>query len=166
VNTTTNTTPVTNTAPVTTQPRAAHLLPPHGTNSIDHLVSTYLQALETADAALATGLFAPDGVVHSPLYGDLPARDFYPALFADTSASILRLRRILRSAQDGGGEETIAFWFDFDWTLADGTPAPFTVVDVAELDGAGLIKHLHIVYDTHPLHASWQKQRVLQKPIG
>jgi hypothetical protein len=43
--------------------------------------------------------------------------------------------------------------------LADGTPAPFTVVDVAELDEHGLISRLHIVYDTHPIRQSWENQR-------
>ncbi|MCI4659297.1 nuclear transport factor 2 family protein [Cryobacterium zhongshanensis] len=125
-------------------------------NSIspDVLVSTYLKALSTADADLAINLFTPDGVVDSPLYGVQPARDFYPALFADTAESVLTLRETLLSAD----AKTLAFWFDFDWVLANGTPAPFTVVDVAELDEGGLIRRLHIVYDTHPIRGSWQIQ--------
>jgi hypothetical protein len=102
--------------------------------------------LGTKDADLAISLFASGGVVDSPLYGLLPAREFYPALFADTSASVVTLRKLLVSDDSS----TIAFWFDFDWVLADGSPAPFTVVDIAELRD-GLITALHIVYDTHPL---------------
>jgi hypothetical protein len=120
----------------------------------DVLVKTYLRALSDADAALAIGLFTPDGIVISPLYGELPARDFYPVLFADTAESVLSLRKTLLSP-DGS---TLAFWFDFGWVLADGTPAPFTVVDVAELDEHGLISRLHIVYDTHPIRDSWTRQ--------
>lgn len=44
----------------------------------------------------------------------------------------------------------VAFWFSFDWTLADGTPAPFAVIDVAHLDHEGKITELDIVYGTHP----------------
>lgn len=117
-------------------------------------MSTYLGALSAAESALAISLFAPGGVVQSPLYGNHAARDFYPALFADTSESVLTLRETLVSA-DG---RTLAFWFDFDWVLTNGTPAPYTVVDVAELDGSGLIRSLHIVYDTHPIRDSWQRQ--------
>lgn len=126
----------------------------------DALVQTYLLALSNADAALATSLFAPDGIVNSPLYGDLPAREFYPTLFADTAESVLSLRSTLLSA-DGS---TLAFWFDFGWVLADGTPAPFTVVDVAELNEEGLITRLHIVYDTHPIRASWTRQHNATEP--
>ena len=119
----------------------------------DALVDAYLRALGTKDADLAISLFAPDGVVDSPLYGLLPARKFYPALFADTSASVVTLRKLLVSDDSS----TIAFWFDFDWVLADGSPAPFTVVDIAELRD-GLITALHIVYDTYPLRDAWTAQ--------
>ena len=119
----------------------------------DALVDTYLRALSTSDIDLAVSLFTPDGIVDSPLYGELPAREFYPALFADTAESVLTLRRTLVS-EDAA---TIAFWFDFGWVLADGAPAPFTVVDVAELRD-GLISRLHIVYDTHPIREAWTRQ--------
>ena len=117
------------------------------------LVDEYLQALEAADAGRVLALFAPDGEVHSPLYGVMEASHFYPALFADTAESRLRLKRVLRD-----GEDAIAFWFDFDWVLANGEAAPFTVVDIAELDDDGLIKRLHIVYDTAPLRAAFERQ--------
>ena len=107
------------------------------------LVEEYLSALEDRDLARLLALFADGAIVHSPLYGTLPAADFYPRLFADTRDATLALRSVLRSA-DG----LVAFWFDFDWTLADGTPAPFSVVDIAELDGEGRVRALHIVYDT------------------
>jgi hypothetical protein len=123
--------------------------------SPDALVEAYLGALSSADAELAISLFAADGIVDSPLYGQQAASDFYPALFADTAASVLTLRKTLLSADAA----TLAFWFDFDWVLANGTPAPFTVVDVAELDKNGLIQRLHIVYDTHPIRDSWIEQK-------
>jgi len=119
----------------------------------DALVDAYLRALGTKDADLAVSLFAPDGIVDSPLYGLLPAREFYPALFEDTAASVVTLRKLMVSDDFS----TIAFWFDFDWVLADGSPAPFTVVDVAELRD-GLITALHIVYDTYPLRDAWTAQ--------
>jgi hypothetical protein len=119
----------------------------------DTLVDTYLRALRTSDVQLAVSLFTADGIVDSPLYGELPAREFYPALFADTAESVLTLRKTLLSED----QTTIAFWFDFGWVLAGGAPAPFTVVDVAELQ-QGLISRLHIVYDTHPIRDAWARQ--------
>ncbi len=95
------------------------------------------------------------------MYGDLPANEFYPLLFADTAQSVLTLRKTLHDID--GADATVAFWFDFAWTLADGTPAPFTAVDVAELDDTGRITHLHIVYDTHPIREAWEAQQQLSK---
>jgi len=175
------------------------------------VVEEYLGALGSRDLARLLGLFADGAVVHSPLYGTLPASDFYPRLFADTRDARLTLRAILRGAGAGapagglggdgavggrhgsatggaggdgvvggglgegalkgsaggpggdgvlGGDsgstaDLIAFWFDFDWTLADGTPAPFSAVDIAELDGDGRIRSLHIVYDTFGVRSAF-----------
>ena len=106
------------------------------------LAEDYLTALESGDPSRVLELFADDAVVHSPLYGDLPAQHFYPRLFADTRELKLKLRTVFHA------DRSIAFWFDFDWTLSNGTPAPFRVVDIAELDDEGRIRELHIIYDT------------------
>jgi len=98
------------------------------------LIDEYLAALEVADAERVLALFAPDGIVHSPLYGAVPARQFYPTLFADTAELRLTPRRVFR---DNG--EAVAFWFDFTWVLADGTSTSSTIVDIAELTEDGLI---------------------------
>jgi hypothetical protein len=111
------------------------------------LVAAYLRALTTADAELAVSLFAVDGLVHSPLYGDRPAADFYPELFADTSQANVTLKSVMTGV-DPTGATTVAFWFHFDWRLPSGAAAPFDVVDVATLDFDGKISELHIVYDT------------------
>ena len=83
------------------------------------LVEAYLEALEHADLEGVLRLFADGAVVHSPLYGELTAREFYPALFLDTASSRLRLRSTMTGGHDGA--RVVAFWFDFDWTLANGT---------------------------------------------
>lgn len=120
------------------------------------LADEYLDALESGDAGRVVALFRADGMVDSPLYGRLPAGEFYPALFRDTASSKLTLRSSM-SGITKTGAPMVAFWFDFDWTLADGTPAPFTVVDVAELGPDGDIVELHIVYDTAPLRADFER---------
>src|SRR4029434_9785577 len=71
------------------------------------LIDEYLAALEVGDAKRVLALFAPDGIVHSPLYGAVPARQFYPTLFADTAELRVTLRRVFRD--DG---EAVAFWLD------------------------------------------------------
>ena len=120
-------------------------------------VDDYLAALEAADIQGILSLFAADAVIHSPLYGEMPAREFYPALFADTAESKLTLKTVLHGEHDG--KATVAFWFDFNWTLADGSPAPFSVVDIAKLDSDGLITELHIIYDTAPIRTLFEHSR-------
>lgn len=113
----------------------------------DELVARYLRALGDADLAGMLALFTADAIVHSPLYGDLPAREFYPVLFADTAAAELTLLGTMRG-ESVAGTRLVSFLFHFDWVLPGGTPAPFDVVDIAELDDRGLIAGLRIVYDT------------------
>ncbi|MFL6045723.1 MAG: nuclear transport factor 2 family protein [Propionibacteriaceae bacterium] len=116
------------------------------------LINEYLAALEVGDAERVLALFAPDGIVHSPLYGAVPARQFYPTLFADTAELRVRLRRVFRD-----DSEAVAFWFDFSWALAGGTSASSTIVDIAELTKDGLIASLYIVYDASPIRGDFEQ---------
>ncbi|MBX3193531.1 MAG: nuclear transport factor 2 family protein [Schumannella sp.] len=111
------------------------------------LVTAYLDALGRSDLDAMLALFADGAIVHSPLYGELPATEFYPGLFADTSAATLTLLGTMRGASVDGAE-LLSFWFHFDWRLPDGTAAPFEVIDLAELDRDGRIRSIRIVYDT------------------
>ncbi len=115
--------------------------------SSGEIVTDYLRALSEADVDSILGLFGDGAVVHSPLYGPLSPSDFYPALFADTSAVHLTLRSVMRGI-DQDGLDTVSFWFHFDWRLASGVSAPFDVVDVATLQADGRFTALRIIYDT------------------
>ncbi|MEM9221307.1 MAG: nuclear transport factor 2 family protein [Pseudomonadota bacterium] len=116
----------------------------------DRLCQDYLAALEAADLDGIVALFAPHANVMSPLYGKMPVRAFYAALFRVTTASKTTLRRVFSSA-DG----SVALQFVYEWTMSDGTVATFDVVDVFELDAAGeRIEALTIIYDTAPLRAA------------
>ncbi|GAA4364255.1 nuclear transport factor 2 family protein [Actinomadura verrucosospora] len=117
----------------------------------ERLAADYLAALERGDLEGVLALFHPEAVVHSPLYGPLPAAEFYPRLLADTGRSELRLRGVTR------GERLVGVWFRFDWTLSSGAEAGFECVDMLELDGDGLITALRIFYDTAPTRAAFER---------
>jgi ketosteroid isomerase-like protein len=116
------------------------------------LASAYLGALERGDIPGILALFRPGAVVHSPLYGSLPAAEFYPRLLEDTSRSRLELRGVTR------GERLVGIWFRFDWTLASGAPAGFECVDLLELDEQGLIEALRIFYDTAATRPAFERE--------
>ena len=113
----------------------------------EDLVATYLRALGDSDLDLMLSLFTPDAVVNSPLYGPLPAVQFFPGLFADTSRATLTLRATMTGTDIDGGS-VVSFWFHFDWRLPSGAAAPFEVCDVVRLADDGRIRELNIIYDT------------------
>ena len=113
----------------------------------DELVREYLRAIGAADLDGVAALFTEGAVVHSPLYGPMPARPFFARLFADTASAELTLRAVMHGT-DTSGATMVSFLFHFDWRLPSGVAAPFDVVDVARLSGDGLVEELHLVYDT------------------
>lgn len=125
------------------------------TTPIRKLCDAYLAALDAGDLDAVLALFAPGAEVVSPLYGTMPAAEFYAALFADTQASDTTLLNLFDRSGNGGA---VALHFRYGWTLADGTPVSFEVVDVIELTPArDAFARLTIIYDTAPLRGDWGK---------
>lgn len=112
--------------------------------SIQHIGSTYLKYLEKGDVSKILSLFTKDALVVSPVYGTLPAKEFYRKLKEDTKESIIRLDGIF--TEEGG--ERIVMVFDYKWTLRNGEEVNFKVADILEFDPVQKIKKLLIIYDT------------------
>lgn len=108
------------------------------------LLKTYLEGLNTGDAKLIVDLFEPDGIVYSPLYGEMNPKDFYKDLFSDTSQSKTTLIDVFK----GKNTPYVNVYFKYDWTLKDGTIYPFYCVDVFEVSSNNKFKSLRIIYDT------------------
>jgi hypothetical protein len=118
--------------------------------NVNDIATRYLEALEQSSVDKVLSLFVSDGVVCSPLYGEKLAKDFYPELFADSGVSKLTMKGVMSGESANTGAQIFSIWFHFDWVLANGEPAPFDVVDVAEIESESmLIKKLHIIYDTY-----------------
>ena len=123
--------------------------------SVTDLCNAYLAGLDAGDLDAVLALFAPGAEVVSPLYGTMPAQAFYAALFADTQASDTTLLNVFDQSDTGGA---VALHFRYGWTLADGTPVRFEVVDVIELTPArDAFAKVTIIYDTAPLRGDWAK---------
>jgi len=111
------------------------------------LTETYLQKLAEGDLDGVLALFSPDAIVHSPLYGSLPASEFYPKLAGDTRASHLSFTDLFHSSQDA---QTVALRFTYRWDLANGQQKTFDCIDIFRLNDQHQITELTIIYDTHP----------------
>jgi SnoaL-like domain len=120
------------------------------------LADAYLDALGRADLTAMLALFGDAALVHSPLYGPVPASAFYPELFGDTAQARLTLRGVTQGGA-AGGRPLVNIWFRFDWQLPDGRQAPFEVVDVLELGADGRVEALHIVYDTVDVRPAFEQ---------
>ena len=81
---------------------------------IEKLCKEYLQALNDGNLNNILNLFTTDGVVISPLYGEMSANKFYTDLFKDTNQSDTRLLNIFISSMD---DTSAALHFQYKWTL-------------------------------------------------
>ncbi|MEU6036753.1 nuclear transport factor 2 family protein [Actinomadura sp. NPDC047616] len=122
------------------------------------LAGTYRDALTRADLQGVLALFSPGATVHSPLYGPIPATEFYPELFADTSRAKFHLLGVAEGGKPDGGR-IVTVWFQFDWRLPSGQPADFECVDVLELADDGKITTLHIIYDTVTARPAFEAEK-------
>lgn len=114
-------------------------------------VSAYLRALETADPQTICPLFCPDADIYSPFLGWMKPRPFFEKLQAASGPSVIVPIDICLSAS---GKRLATGYFRYEWTLKDGSRAPFDCVDVFEFDPQGLIEKMTIVYDTHPIRST------------
>jgi len=104
----------------------------------------YIQFLAAADLTSLINLFSADGFVVSPIYGTLPAKEFYDMLAKDTTQSKLTIKGIFEEPSSGN----VALYFQYDWTLQHGRQVTFDVVDILTFDEENRITTLKIIYDT------------------
>lgn len=119
-------------------------------------IKKYLDALERADYENLISLFAPNAIVHSPLYGETEAEKFYKDLFKDTNKSVITLKDIFTSEDNSKG----AVNFLYDWTLSDGSPSSFDCVDIFKFNSDGKIQELTIIYDTSQTRPKFDKLKI------
>ena len=112
-------------------------------------VRRYLTALEAGDAEKAAALFVPTGWVQSPFLGRLPVRDYVAKVASASSNARLTVYDVLVSAE---GQLRAVAYYQYDWSLKDGTRVSFDCADVFNFDPeSGHIESIVLVYDTHPV---------------
>ena len=124
-------------------------------SSFEQTLKRYFVALDAGDLEGVLTVFADDAVVHSPFLGRLSAREFFPKVFAASSASDITVFDILASTQ---GQARAVGYFRYDWTLKDGTKVYFDAADVFDFNAEDEIIRMTILYDTHPpAGVGWQQ---------
>ncbi|MFT4534304.1 MAG: ketosteroid isomerase-like protein [Saprospiraceae bacterium] len=108
------------------------------------IAKTYIDLLERGDITGVISLFSDSGKVHSPIYGEKDAGDFYTDLANDTTESKLTTNGIFAEPNSN----RVALYFNYEWTLKDGKIVNFDVVDIIVFDEEGKISELRIIYDT------------------
>lgn len=118
------------------------------------IIKAYFHGLEARSYEQVIALFSKDAIVHSPLYGQIKADKFYRELFADTNSSKITLKNVFVSENNSN---IAAAHFLYEWTLKDGTLAPFECIDVFEFDSDNNIIELKIIYDTWNVRQKFEK---------
>ena len=88
----------------------------------EQTLEKYFAALDSGNLQAILEVFADDARVHSPFLGEMSAREFFPKVFAASSASDITVFDVLASVR--GAPRAIGY-FRYDWTLADGTKVHF-----------------------------------------
>jgi hypothetical protein len=116
-----------------------------------HVLNAYLDALGRGDYATIKGLFSADGRVRSPFLGEMAAAPFFDRLAAASAQNVITPLDVFESTS--GGPHAVAY-FQYDWTVTDGTLITFTVMDYFEFEpDSDKIAFLDLIYDTHPIRA-------------
>ncbi|RJF95109.1 nuclear transport factor 2 family protein [Noviherbaspirillum saxi] len=116
------------------------------------VLQTYMKALGDSDYEKIVSLFAPDGKVLSPFLGEMDAAPFFQRLQGASSRNVITPIDVFSSAN---GSNRATAYFQYDWTVSDGTLITFKVMDLFEFeDGGNRIKYLSLIYDTHPIRAT------------
>ncbi|KXU30478.1 hypothetical protein A0J57_24875 [Sphingobium sp. 22B] len=111
----------------------------------ENIVRTYLKSMEAGDLDATVACFDPEGVVHSPVYGEVPVAEFYRKLFDDTISASVRLRTLYGAVGDPG---RWAAHFAYEWVRKDDVRIDTDLVDLFEFsETSGLIKSLRIIFD-------------------
>ncbi|MEM7102039.1 MAG: nuclear transport factor 2 family protein [Bacteroidota bacterium] len=110
----------------------------------ENTIQSYLEGLQSGDLETTLALFSENAIIHSPLYGEVLAGNFYKDLFGDTNQSEITLHGVYI----GQNPMTASCHFEYRWTLANGEKTTFECIDLFEFDENGKIKMLKIIYDT------------------
>ncbi|MBI3726739.1 MAG: nuclear transport factor 2 family protein [Burkholderiales bacterium] len=116
------------------------------------ILHTYMKALGDADYATIKGLFTEDGKVLSPFLGEMDACPFFDRLAEASSRNVITPIDVFVSTTK---KHHATAYFQYDWTVRDGTLITFKVMDLFTFDAdSNKVKYLDLIYDTYPIRST------------
>ena len=116
------------------------------------VLQTYMTALGQSDYATVKSLFAPGAKVLSPFLGEMPAIPFFDRLAGASAKNVITPIDIFVSTTE---KNHATAYFQYDWTVRDGTLITFKVMDLFTFEPKGnKVTYLNLIYDTHPIRAA------------
>jgi len=113
------------------------------------ILQTYMTAMHQSDYSTIKSLFARDGKVKSPFLGEMSAEPFFDRLAGATTKNVITPIDIFLSSSE---QYHAAAYFQYDWTVRDGTIITFKVMDLFTFEsGSNMVTYLDLIYDTHPI---------------
>jgi hypothetical protein len=107
------------------------------------LLKTYMTALGGSDYATVKSLFAPGGKVLSPFLGEMLAGPFFDRLAGASTKNVITPIDIFLGE---AGKNHATAYFQYDWTVRDGTLITFKVMDLFTFDAvSGKVTHLDLI---------------------
>ena len=122
-------------------------------HSYANVLRIYMDALGRSDYATIAGLFAPEGTVRSPFLGERPAEPFFERLGQASEKNVIPPIDVFLSS--GDTTRAVAY-FQYDWTVRDGSLITFKVMDLFTFDSeSDRVTYLDLIYDTHPIRETY-----------
>ena len=116
------------------------------------VLETYMKALGESDYSAIKSLFAPEARVLSPFLGEMAAGPFFDRLGEASSLNVITPIDIFVSATE---KHHATAYFQYDWTVRDGTLITFKVMDLFTFEPYGdKVTSLDLIYDTHPIRTT------------
>ena len=123
--------------------------------TIETLCRSYVTHLESGNLEALLANFADDATATSPIFGTLPARDFYTYVLREITDRSIELKTIFVGASD---PSRVAIHIAYTRTAKGGRPATLEGVDVFELTGDGnRFAAVTIIYDTAPVRSDFDR---------
>jgi hypothetical protein len=113
------------------------------------------EALGASDYATIVSLFASGGRVRSLFLGEMEVKPFFEQLGNASAKNVITPIAIFVSSTDRTDRNEAVAYFQYDWSVTEGTLITFKVMDLFRIKpSTDKVEYLDLIYDRHPIRAA------------